>query len=78
MIKIGDLVKVKCYSFVDDSHYDIGIVVSDLKSLHSDLDYETDKQLILAGIPWVNVFLLKNSKIVEAYPNGNLEIISSS
>jgi hypothetical protein len=77
MTKIGDLVRIKRYGFLE-SCYDIGIVISDLKKLHGELDYETEKQLAMTGIPWVNVYLLKDEKVVEAYPYGNLEIISSS
>jgi hypothetical protein len=80
MIKIGDLVRVTRYSFTGISYSDIGIVVSELKKLRGELDYKTEKQLNLDSLtmPWVNVFLLKSGKVVEGYPDGNIEVISSS
>jgi hypothetical protein len=83
-VKRGDLVRIKIYSgsFPDDTairpHWGLGLVISELMPFPQGIDRETGNQLALVTVPWVEVYLLKSERVVEAYPGGNLEIISTS
>ena len=75
VVKVGDLLKITRY--FPNSHYTLGIALTEIKDKRRELNEESEKQLSLIITPWVEVYVFKTNRVEEILIS-NFQIISTN